>query len=577
MSTARFYKLLVWVNGALPGLVLAWDAYQGRLGANPINDAIRTTGLLALIFLVLSLVVTPLRRFSGWNELLAVRRPLGLWGFYYAALHLSLYVGLDRALDLGSTVEEFLTRRYLQVGLLAVVLMVPLAMTSTDSMVRRLGPRRWKALHRLAYVVVIAGVAHYYLLVKSDVRQPLAFAGAVGLLFTARGARHYWDLRQAAQAKFATPKSATPKSIARPMSSFWRGDLVVARVFDETPSVRTFRLVSPDGGPLPFEHAPGQYLTLQQQVGDQRVTRCYTIASSPSRSAYCEISVKREQQGLSSRNLHDVVREGDRLRIGAPGGKFVFAGKGAEHVVLIAGGVGVTPLMSMARYLTDACWPGRIDFLFSARTRDEVIFHDELRALAARFPNLHVHVVLSQADNDPMWTGERGHLSAETMTRLVADWNSPHVYLCGPKPMMDAVSLLVKGLGVTDDRFHTEAFVSAAALDGPVAAIDTVAVQESVAIVNGSSGAGVEAMVRFTKSKTSTVASAGQTVLEAAEDAGVDIPYECRSGICGHCKVRLESGRVVMEVEEALTAAEKRAGYILCCQAESLEDLVIYA
>lgn len=566
MSTARFYKLTIWVNGAVPGLILAWDAYQGRLGANPINDAIRTTGLIALTFLAVSLGVTPLRRLTGWNDLLAVRRPFGLWGFYYACVHLSLYVGLDRAMDLGSTVEELLMRRYLQVGLAAVLLMVPLALTSTDTMVRRLGPRRWKALHRLAYVVVIAGVLHYFLLVKSDIRQPLAFAGVVGLLFSARGARHYWDLRQAAQRRPATPKPG-----ARPKSSFWRGELVVARIFDETPSVRTFRLVAPDGGPLPFDHLPGQYLTLQQQIGGQRVTRCYTIASPPSRRAYCEISVKREPKGLSSGNLHDHVREGEPLRIGAPGGNFFFAGTGAKHVVLIAGGVGVTPLMSIIRYLTDACWPGRIDFLFSVRTREEIIFHDELRALAARFPNLHMHVILSQAENDPGWSGERGHLSAKVMKHWVADWSSPNVYLCGPKPMMDAVSQLVKELGVPEESLHTEAFISAAALVGLATAPD------ARSDADGSLAGGVEAIIRFAKSRTSTVATPGQTVLEAAEEAGVDIPYECRSGICGQCKVRLESGRVVMEVEDALAAAEKQAGYILCCQSLALEDLVVQA
>ena len=149
MSKAKFYKTLVWVNGAIPGLMLAWDAYYGRLGANAVNDALRTTGLLALIFFMLSLLVTPLRRVTKWNELVAVRRPLGLWGFYYVCIHLAIYVGLDRALNLTSTVEEILSRRYLQVGFFAVLLLTPLAITSSDSMVRRLGGKRWKLLHRL--------------------------------------------------------------------------------------------------------------------------------------------------------------------------------------------------------------------------------------------------------------------------------------------------------------------------------------------------------------------------------------------------------------------------------------------
>ena len=186
MSRAKYLKLLVWINGAVPGLILAWDAYHGSLGANSVSEALHTTGMLALIFLILALVITPLKRLTGRSELIATRRAFGLWGFYYACVHLGIYVGLDRSLDLASTLHELLTRRFLQVGLLGLLLMIPLAVTSTDAMVRKLGAKKWKKLHQLAYLATAAGVLHYYMQVKADVRLPIVFAIVLALLLIAR-------------------------------------------------------------------------------------------------------------------------------------------------------------------------------------------------------------------------------------------------------------------------------------------------------------------------------------------------------------------------------------------------------
>jgi glycine betaine catabolism B len=573
MTQTNFYKCFAWINCAVPGLMLAWDASQGQLGANPVNDAIRTTGLIALSLLTLSLLITPLRWITKWNQLIALRRPLGLSGFYYACIHLCLYLGLDRALNLRSALEEVLTRRYLQIGICAVMLMVPLAITSTDAMVRRLGAKRWKLLHRLAYVAIAGGVLHYFLLVKSDVRQPLAFAGVVTVLFAARGVAGAVDLRRSA---IRTKDRHAPTSPAAPKRAFYRGELQVIGIFQETPDVKTFRLAPPGGGTLPFVHQPGQYLTLQQQVDGARVTRCYTIASPPSRNAYCEITVKRETQGLSSRNLHDQLRRGDRLAITAPAGRFVFDGRGADRIVLIAGGVGITPLMSITRYLTDTGWAGEIDFIFAARSRADIIFREELRLLETRFPNLHVRVILSRADGDPEWTGERGRLSVPLLKQWVADWQTAPVYVCGPQAMMDGMNDLLRELGTPAEHIHTEAFVSPANIDKPD--LQTTSTQtagnQAAAAVNGSA---VEATIRFAKSGRETIAPSPQTVLEAAEEIGLDLPFECRAGICGQCKVRLARGRVVMDTEEALSPAEKKAGLILACQSHALEDLVVEA
>src|SRR4051812_27282841 len=226
----RFTKLLVVINAVVPAAVLAWDAAHGQIGVNGVNYALHTTGLLALIFLLLTLLVTPLRKLTGWNRVLSVRRSLGLMAFGYACVHFAIFYAFDRALSLSSTVHEIVTRRYLVVGTLGLLSLIPLAVTSTNGMVLRLGARRWKALHRLSYLAAAAGALHYYMLVKSDVRQPLVFAAVLTVLL---GYRVIQAL-QGPRSKAAVPVQEKPR--------FWSGALRVAQIVDEAPGVRTFRL-----------------------------------------------------------------------------------------------------------------------------------------------------------------------------------------------------------------------------------------------------------------------------------------------------------------------------------------------
>ncbi len=315
MKVDRFTKTVVLLNCSVPITLLAWDAWGGRLGANPVNFAIHTTGILALIFLLLSLTVTPVSRIMGWGWLGQFRRMFGLCAFFHALLHFLIYFGLDRALSVGDTVSEVLKRPYLMIGMVALVLMVPLAATSTDRMIKRLGPARWKALHRLAYVAAAAGALHFYMLVKADIRRPVAFAAALGVLLLYRLIAHYRQVRTGTRRYRTTVTTAPAPSATR--AKPWSGELRVIQVFDETPGVRTFRLASPLESLLPFDFLPGQYLNLTQVIDGQKVRRSYTIASSPTRVAYCELTVKREDRGLSSRHLHDHVHAGCLLEVRA--------------------------------------------------------------------------------------------------------------------------------------------------------------------------------------------------------------------------------------------------------------------
>ena len=198
-SDIRFGKLLILVCGAVPLALLIWDAGRNQLGANPQNYSILTTGMMTLIFLMLTMSVTPLRKITGLSWLIQFRRMLGLYAFFYGCLHFSLFFSLDRAFSITSTLSEMAIRRYLIVGSIGLLVMVPLAITSTNRMIKRLGGKRWRSLHRLAYVAAIAGVIHYYMQVKADTRQPLLFAAVLAALLGYR-LLVYWQQRKSAPA-----------------------------------------------------------------------------------------------------------------------------------------------------------------------------------------------------------------------------------------------------------------------------------------------------------------------------------------------------------------------------------------
>jgi ferredoxin-NADP reductase/DMSO/TMAO reductase YedYZ heme-binding membrane subunit len=553
-----FLRRLVLVNGAVPFAILVYDAYQRQLGANGTKFAIHTTGLLALLFFVLSLAVTPLKRLTGWNELVATRRALGLYGFFYLVTHFGIFFVLDREASVSGTVHEILTRRYLQIGSVALLLFTPLALTATDGMITRLGARRWKRLHRVSYVATSLGSLHYILQTKSDLRQPLVFAGVLGVLLGSRVVGYYAD--RARRAKRPRP---------------WTGELRIARTADETHDVRTFRLVPPSGGPLPFTHRAGQYLNLALVIDGKRVNRSYTIASAPTQTAYCEITVKKASDGWASHHLHERLAEGALVKVSAPAGRFVFEGEGTSRVLLVAGGVGITPLMAMVRTLTDRAWRGRIDLVYSVKTKADIVFEKELTELGQRFPDLHLTVTLTREPKDSEWTGERGPITRELLQRVAPNLRGTPTYLCGPDPMMAAMTTLLRGLVDPSAPIHVEAFVSpprAPAMEGDVATEEAAEADESPARGDGSS-----VMVQFATSGASTSVEEGQTLLDAAEDLGIDIPFDCRAGICGQCKTKLVKGRVVMDVQDALTPEDRRRRLVLACQARPVRDVIVDA
>jgi ferredoxin-NADP reductase/DMSO/TMAO reductase YedYZ heme-binding membrane subunit len=569
MKMGRFTKWVVILNCPVPAILLAWDAVQGDLGANPVNFAIRTTGILSLIFLVLSLTVTPLSQLSGWSWLGQFRRVFGLYAFFHAFIHFGLFFIFDRSGNVADTLSEVGMRRYLLVGIVGVLIMLPLAVTSTNRMIQRLGPKRWKLLHRLAYLAAVAGALHYYMLVKADTTIPLIFAAIFTILFAYRLIAHYVQLRSDSY-KYRTAAAVPAQSV--PKAAQWTGSLQVAKVFQETPEVRTIRLVMPKGSKLPFDYLPGQYLIVKPEIDGKKVKRSYTIASSPTRNGYCELTIKREERGLVSRYMHDVLREGSVLDIYAPVGRFTFTGAEAERIVLIAGGVGITPLMSKIRYLTDLAWSGTIYLIFSVKAEKDIIFREELETLQKRFANFKVTVTLTR-EPSPTWGGDRGRVTSELLTGVVPDLIGSRVHLCGPTEMTEPIITMLRDLGVPEEQIKIESFASPSRAKTTEAAAPSD--QRNGAVDHAADKAA--GSLRFARSEKLITDLGGKTILEIAEQQGIPLPYDCRAGICGQCKTKLVSGMVTMDAEDALEPIDRANGVILACQARCRDDVVVDA
>ncbi len=182
----RWLKPLTGLLGMVPAGVIAFRFFTGGLGANPIERALNQVGLWTLILLLTSLGCTPLKLLLGWNWPLKVRRMLGLLTFAYGFLHLAMYAVVDQGLAFGEIWGDVVKRKFITVGFAAFMLMVPLAITSSGKMVKKLGFPRWKRLHRLAYVVAVLGVIHFMWRVKSDLSEPLIYVGVLAVLFLIR-------------------------------------------------------------------------------------------------------------------------------------------------------------------------------------------------------------------------------------------------------------------------------------------------------------------------------------------------------------------------------------------------------
>jgi glycine betaine catabolism B len=353
--------------------------------------------------------------------------------------------------------------------------------------------------------------------------------------------------------------------------SKWSGNLRVGRIFQETPDVKTFRLMNPLGGVLPFTYLPGQFLTVTVTSDGTPVKRSYTIASSPTQHDYAEITVKHEEGGVVSGVLHARVQEGELLECSGPSGSFIFTGRECTCILLIGGGVGITPLMSVLRYLTDRAWPGDIFLIYGCKSPRDIIFREELEYLQRRHPNLRVVITVSHPEGTD-WQGPTGLITTELIRQSVSDLASRYVHICGPVPMMEATKKMLAELGVPQGRVKTEAFGPALGRPEP----SKPPVDLPVRVTTKAARVALPT-VTFSLSDKSAPLPPDTPILEVADKVGVEIDNSCRVGTCGTCRVKLLSGQVSMAVEDGLEPDDKAQGIILACQAKSIANVVVEA
>lgn len=334
--------------------------------------------------------------------------------------------------------------------------------------------------------------------------------------------------------------------------------LRVSEIITKTSTADTFRLVSRDGYLPPFQ--AGQYINLFININGIKTSRPYTISSSPRQTAYYDITVRRVQDGLVSNYLLDHVLSGDELESSAPAGNFyynpLFHGK---TQLLVAGGSGITPFISMIREVTDAGLDRTIHLVYGNRYSNDIIFHAELWERAIRHFNFHYYPVVEEPEKH--YHGLTGVITIELLQEILNGTELDSILLCGPQSMYDALLPEIGCLGVPRRRIRHELF--AGGLDvtlepgwPPGLSRDT----QFQVNING---------------KQTIPALAGETLLAALEKAGMAVPVLCRSGECSQCRVQLLSGRVYQPPGVLLRDSDKKYGYIHSCRAYPLENLEI--
>jgi ferredoxin-NADP reductase len=350
----------------------------------------------------------------------------------------------------------------------------------------------------------------------------------------------------------------------------WDGDrddtLVCRAVRQETHDVKTFVFSAPQ--PRLFRYAPGQFITLELDIGGQPVQRCYTLSSTPSRPDTVSITVKRVPGGPVSNWLHDNLEAGARVKVRGPSGAFscfLHPMPAWQKYLFLSAGSGITPLMSMARAMHDLVLDADIAFVHSARTPEDIIFARELELMACNRGGLfRLGLVCERRGAQAAWAGFNGFLSLAVLQNVAPDLQERKVFTCGPAPYMAAVRSILQGAGFDMANYHEESF-----------SFETLAPASGAAQPPAVAAGEASYTVTFSRSGDELACGPGQTILAAAKAAGIRMPMSCTQGLCGTCKTRMVSGQVDMRHAGGIRQREIDQGFILPCCSKPLSDVVL--
>ena len=397
----------------------------------------------------------------------------------------------------------------------------------------------------ISFLVVVMNVGAYLLRISStDAVSPLvsgavlvSFASGFGFLLLRRP-------------RIGGPVSAQPPAEKHLSASPGPLILQLARIDRQTHDAKTLRFLIPEEQRFSFR--PGQFLTFKWLIDGCTVPRCYSICSSPTQTGYIEITPKQALRGHVSVFLNQHATVGSTVEASHPAGQFYYDEKEHRRIVLIAGGSGITPFVSMLRYIEDRCLPTEVTLLYFVRTRNDVIFEAELDRLGSSLSRFRCVIVLS--DPDTGWVGPTGRITRDLIESHIEQLSTSTFFLCGPPGMMKTAHDLLQSMGVDERRLKQESF-GAVPPGNPEPRIAQMV------------------MVEFACSKRVQMASSAVTLLETAEACGIRLPYSCRQGQCGTCITKLLSGEVTMMAEDGLAPGQKAQGYILPCVSHAKCDV----
>lgn len=335
---------------------------------------------------------------------------------------------------------------------------------------------------------------------------------------------------------------------------FWTdaAELECVMILDEGPQVMTF--VFKTDGDSWFRYKPGQFITIEIPTTPEPTLRTYTLSSSPSRPLSINVTIKAQPDSVGSRWLFDNLKEGDKLRAFGPGGIFTFMNYSAEKYLFIAAGSGITPMISMTRWLYDNGERPDITVINCARRPSEIIFAEEFRRMAQRVPEIKLGYVVEEDDDFAAWAGFRGRLNQIMMELIAPDYFEREVFCCGPEPFMRGVRDILNAAGFDMEHYHEESFQAPIRTEDEIPEYEEPTPDESLA-----------AEIRFARADRAVACVQTDTVLEVARAHGLAIPSACQFGVCGTCKVRKLGGEVNMVHNGGISDAEVAEGYILAC------------
>jgi ferredoxin-NADP reductase/ferredoxin len=406
-----------------------------------------------------------------------------------------------------------------------------------------------------------------------------------------------------------TPRQYMPLATIEPdsLQRWSSGELTVrcVQIIPETRDVKTFSFL-PIDFPVLFTYQPGQFITLVLDIDGKTVRRSYSISSTPSRPHNLEITVKRvpapdddptAPPGLVSNWLHDNLKVGSQIKIGAPMGKFTNFANPSRKILLISAGSGITPMMSMSRWICDTVSEVDMIFVHSAKTPKDIIFRSELEMMAARYPKFKLAITITRPEPGIPWFGYTGRLTESILPAIAPDFMERTVYVCGPNPFMEAAKAMMEKLNFPMQNYYEESFGAAPKKKKPATpTIPVIPVSPDTRIlppkppitpppitpppitppqpapITPSPQKTVSPIIVFNKSQREIPYDGEGFILDLAEAEGIDIPAGCRMGMCGACKTKKISGEVIYDND-----VNCEEGYIHACVAKPVGKVVVEA